>query len=270
MYNYSYEYYLGRVSNPKIVVITRVRNESLIISDFLEHVSTFCDAIIALDDCSTDNTLPILQQHSKVTAIIRNNKWERGNRTGQETAHRKLLNDITMRLFRPQWIIYMDADERLIGNIRIELETLDYKNIDYIRIPLFDAYMTNDDNLDIREGEALINRRKYFGPERRDIIFIWSSLSGADFVLDDAREPTINSEKYLTLFKCQHFGKALSIKKWEEKCDYYINNFPGVYSDKWLKRKGHAIHEKSDFSTPLYPWGETLFDNAVIIHPIIP
>lgn len=265
---YSYEYYLGRVSNPKIIVITRVRNESLIMKDFLEHVSVFCDAIIALDDCSTDNTYEILQQHPKVTSIIKNNRWDKNNRTGQETAHRKLLNDLTMKLFSPQWIIYMDADERLIGDIRAELNLLDYNKIDYIRVPLFDAYMTHDDALDIKEGEVLLNRRKYFGPERRDIIFIWSSLSGADFILDDAREPTIYSKRYLTLFKCQHFGKALSVSRWEDKCDYYINNFPGVYADKWLRRKGQAIHKESDFSTSLYTWGKDLFDNAVVIHPI--
>lgn len=265
---YSYEYYLGRVSNPKVIVITRVRNESLIMKDFLEHVSVFCDAIIVLDDCSIDNTYEILQQHPKVTSIIRNNRWDKNNRTGQETAHRKLLNDLAIKLFRPQWIIYMDADERLVGNIRTELDLLDPNRIDYIRVPLFDAYMTHDDALDIKEGEVLLNRRKYFGPERRDIIFIWSSLSGADFILDDAREPTIYSNRYLTLFKCQHFGKALSVSRWEDKCDYYINNFPGVYADKWLRRKGQAIHKESDFSTPLYTWGKDLFDNAIVIHPI--
>lgn len=268
MHNYSYEYYFGRVSSPKIILITRVRNEALIISDFLEHVSAFCDAIVALDDCSTDNTLSILQQHPKVISIIRHNSWEKNNRTGQETTHRKLLNDLAMKLFKPEWVIYMDADERLVGNIRTELGDLDHKSIDYIRVPLFDAYMTSDDNLDISEGEVLLNRRKYFGLERRDIIFMWSGLSGADFILDDAREPTINSDRYLTLFKCQHFGKALSISRWEEKCDYYVDNFPGIYADKWLKRKGHAIHEESDFSTPLYPWGQLLFDNAIIIHPV--
>lgn len=268
MHNYSYEYYLGRVINPEIIIITRVRNESLILNDFLEHVSDFCDSIIAFDDCSTDDTLSILQQHSKVSAVIRNNKWDKNNRTAQETSHRKELNNLAIKLFNPHWIIYMDADERLVGDIRTKLESIDYKKIDYIRVPLFDAYMTSDDAMDITRGERLLNRRKYYGPERRDIIFIWSSMSGADFILDDAREPTILSDRFLTLFKCQHFGKAISISRWDEKCDYYINNFPDVYAEKWMKRKGNAIHKTSDFDTPLYCWGQDLFDSAIVIHPV--
>ncbi|EPS3610283.1 TPA: glycosyltransferase family 2 protein [Vibrio cholerae] len=268
MINYRYEFYLERVDTVETVLLTRIRNESDIIEDFLNHVNDFSDGIIVFDDSSTDNTLDIVRNHPKVVAIVKNVSWDPHNRTKQETLHRKALNTVANKLFSPKWIIYMDADERLEGNIRQELAFIDNKKIDYIRIPLFDAYMTKNDCKDISPGETLLNRRLYYGPERRDIIFIWSGNIDAKFIKDDAREPEFDSNNYLTLFKCQHLGKALTVERWERKCDYYIANFPEVYAKKWSERKGKAIHVESDFGTPLYRWGRDLFENAILIHPI--
>ena len=267
MINYRYEFFLERVKDPKNILITRIRNEEDIIEDFLSHVSSFCDAIVVFDDFSTDKTLELVRKNPKVVCIIKKNSWDSKKRTMQETLHRKALNSVAKKLFLPKWIIYMDADERLIGDVRQDLMSLDNSDIDFIRVPLFDAYMTPKDCLDIQTGEKLLNRRLYFGPERRDIIFIWSGKADAKFIMDDAREPLIESNKYRTLFKCQHFGKALSHKRWEEKCDYYISYFPEIYSDKWKARKGKVIHELSDFGTPLYLWGNDLFENKILIHP---
>lgn len=268
MSNYEYEYYLDRCEKADNIVLTRIRNEEDIIEDFLNHVSEFADAIIVFDDSSTDKTLELVRKHVKVVSIIKNTKWDKNNRTGQETLHRRTLNDLAKDKFDPKWIIYMDADERLEGNVRLELDAIDNRTVDYIRISLFDAYMTLDDGEDILKGEKLLDRRKYYGPERRDIIFIWSGLANAQFIADDAREPIIESDRYLIRFRCQHLGKALSRQRWEDKCDYYINNFPDIYAVKWQARKGKAIHERSDFNTPLYVWGEELFKNAVVIHPL--
>lgn len=268
MINYKYEFYLERVKSVETILLTRIRNESDIISDFLAHVSEFSDAVIVFDDSSSDSTLDIVRSHPKVVAIIKNILWDANNRTNQETLHRKALNTVANKLFSPKWIIYMDADERLVGNVRRDLEAIDNTKVDFIRIPLFDAYMTKTDSEDTLPGEKLLNRRRYYGPERRDIIFIWSGNIEAKFVQDDAREPEIDSKNYLTLFKCQHLGKALTIDRWESKCDYYIANFPNVYAKKWSERKGKAIHTESDFGTPLFEWGDDLFKNAILIHPL--
>ncbi len=264
------EFYFSRFRDNSITVLTRIRNESVILLDFLEHISKFADNIIVFDDDSNDNTLNICRLHDKVVAIVRNVYWTSENRSSLETLHRKLLLDCAVKNFASTWYFYMDADERIIGdNIREKVLSLDANDITHIRIPLFDAYLTKDDFIAVKENESLINRRVYFGLERRDIIFAWNKNAKAEYILDDAREPTIHNGKCILLFSCQHYGKAISLDKWDEKCKYYLNNFPyDSYGKKWESRLGKGIHTTSDFGTPLYYWGSALFSNAIIIHPL--
>lgn len=258
--------------NPKVAVILRVRNEELILKDTLDHLSGFCDIIVAYDDDSTDSTFDILRNHPKVVAIIRNFKWLPNveDRIRCETTHRSALLKLA-RSFSPQWVFCADADERYIGDIKGFLESKESDNVDLIRVSLFDSYMTEDDQLPYLRGQQLLNFRKYFGPERRDIIMLWrTTYDDIKYVGDDSREPTCSVERtIITKFYCQHYGKSLSLEHWEQTCDYYINHFPHeTYGRKWEKRKGKAIHQKSDFDTVLYQWGEDLFRNSIVIHPI--
>lgn len=268
--NFSYEYYFQKVTGDKVVLLTRVRNEEVIMQDFLDHVSHFCDGIIVLDDDSTDRTVDICRNHEKVCAIIRNNEWTSEKRSSLETLHRDRLHKIAKNKFNFCWYFYMDADERIDGkDIKSSISSLNIDEVHYIRIPLFDAYLTADDNSAFTKKSKLLNSRDYFGVERRDIIFLWNDNANAEYILDDAREPSIESEAYVTLFACQHYGKAISSEKWDAKCRYYIDNFPyDAYGRKWEQRLGKAIHDKSDFGTPLYKWGNQLFDNAIKIHPL--
>lgn len=139
-----------------------------------------------------------------------------------------------------------------------------------IRIQLFDAYITQEDQVSYKQGQKLMNFRKYFGPERRDIIMLWKAkYKDITFCGLDAREPVHSKErKVTTKFYCQHYGKSISIQHWEETCDYYSKHFPyETYGKKWMQRKGKAIHMKSDFQAHLYEWGEELFKNSIVIHP---
>jgi hypothetical protein len=120
---------------------------------------------------------------------------------------------------------------------------------------LFDAYLTKSDNDPYRSG-PLFDFRKFFGPERRDIVMIWRNRPGIYFKGLDQREPKIIGGKIITKFFCQHYGKSLSEGHWEETCNYYVDNFPEPYKTKWIGRRGKAVHVLSDFDTELLRWDD--------------
>lgn len=256
-----------RANHHLLVGITRVRNESLILNDTLSHISELVDVIVAYDDASTDNTLEILCGHPKVAMVVSNTRWEPdvNARLEAETRHRGLLLSLVNTHLSSDWILCFDADERYIGNIRDTVRNMRSQEFDGIRVRLFDAYMTADDHLPYSSGQELLNFRQMFGPEKREILMLWRNLPSVHYQGLDAREPRGVSHT-ITDFYCQHYGKAISIQQWEETCDYYVRHFPyETYGKKWAYRKGKAIHTQSDFSRPLYAWGDDLFSNAVLI-----
>jgi len=250
-----------------LIGITRVRNEALILGDTLDFVGRHVDAIIAYDDASTDRTLELLHSHPKVAVILANGAWEadvRARRTA-EHRHRQLLLQCAREQLRFEWMLCFDADERITGNLRGFVTGSLAKGCDGVSVQLFDAYMTPDDCAPYQPGQELLGFRRYYGPERRDILMLWRNRPEVFFAEGHEREPGGISRLRTDLY-CQHYGKSLSIEHWEETCDYYIKHFPfETYGRKWLARKGQAIHTQSDFMRPLYTWGEALFANAVKI-----
>jgi len=93
---------------------------------------------------------------------------------------------------------------------------------------------------------------------------LWRNNEYFEYIGPNRREPS-GEKCTVSMFNCQHYGKAISIDQWEETCDYYYNFFPEPYKSKWFKRKGQAIHEISDFGRSLYNWGEGLFSNGYLI-----
>lgn len=237
----------------RIVGMMRVRNESLVIEDALDHFSQFVDAILVFDDASTDDTVDLVRTHPAVSEVIVSKRWRRRNRVWEETANRRLLLQRGRKL-QPEWFFYADADERFEGDIKRYLGAAP-DNIDAIRISLFDAYITKGDQKAYERGDKLLGFRKYFGIERRNILMIWRNVEGVDYRFRDSREPRGAWVGVENRFYCQHYGKAISIKQWEDTCRYYADNFP-MYSAKWKARMGKAVHAKSDFDTDLYTWSE--------------
>jgi len=158
-----------------------------------------------------------------------------------------------------------DPDERVIGDVRGLVQTLKSDVCSAVRVRLFDAYMTNEDQAPYTSDQRLLHFRRYYGPEQRDILMLWRNRPEVLFVEGGGRTPQGAGQIETELY-CQHYGKSLSVAHWEETCDYYIRHFPfETYGKKWKERKGKAIHTESDFKRPLYEWGETLFANAVPI-----
>lgn len=232
----------------------RERNEELLLKDSLDHLAQFVDAIVVFDDASTDNSVEIAKAHPVVIEVIQNKKWRKKHRVWEETANRRKLYK-RARSYHPEWFFYSDADERFEGDIRDYLLSGCPEEVMAIRVNLFDAYITANDRNPYEKGVELLNFRKFFGPEKRDIIMIWRNKKPINYIRQDAREPQNIHGKQVTKFYCQHYGKSLSIEHWEETCEYYVKFFP-KYREKWEARRGRAIHEKSDFGNPLYNWSE--------------
>ncbi|WP_349775295.1 glycosyltransferase family 2 protein [Pseudomonas sp. GM17] len=251
-----------------LLVLLRVRNEELILQDTLDHLSTFSDYICVYEDASTDGTREILRSCEKVVLIIENNQWQSGidNRLLSETRHRGLLLEVARRHFEFDWGMCCDADERYVGPIREYVTSaLDHKP-EAVRISLFDAYMTPGDDAPYVTGKSLLGFRRFFGVERRDILMLWQNHDSVKFVGLDAREPTVIGRTDVNFF-CQHYGKSLSYEHWDATCEYYSSHFPWVpYGEKWSKRKGRALHERSDFGRELHEWSGTLFEKSIKIN----
>jgi hypothetical protein len=254
---------LGR--KHRIVGITRLRNEALILPDTLDHLAGQVDAIVAYDDASTDETVEILRQHPSVAFVIANSAWEQDidARKLAEGRHRGLLLDLAREQMQFDWTFCFDPDERVTEHLRGFVTDFRDEETDAVRVRLFDAYMTADDHAPFLPGSKLLDFRRYYGPEERNILMLWRNVPAIHFAAHHGREPG-GFARVATTLHCQHYGKSLSVEHWEETCDYYIKHFPfETYGRKWTERKGKALHTESDFGRPLYPWGETLFANAV-------
>jgi len=253
---------LGR--KHQLVAMTRMRNEALILPDTLDYLSRHVDVIIAYDDASTDETVAILRAHPKVALIVANQVWEQDvdARKRAEGRHRGLLLDMAREALPHEWMLCFDPDERVTGDMR-GFVAGQGEACDAVRVRLFDAYITPEDQAPYTSDQPLLHFRKFYGPEQRDILMLWRNRAGIGFAEGDGRTPrgmtSVKTELY-----CQHYGKSLSVAHWEETCDYYIRHFPyETYGAKWEARKGNAVHTESDFGRPLHEWGEALFANAI-------
>lgn len=231
----------------KIVGITRIRNEQEIIKDTLDHFSQFCNGgIYVYDDASNDRTVEICKAHPNVKGILEAKFWN-PNRFDAEYQTRQAVLQLALR-DNPDWIIYFDADER----IEIDLSKIDLDSCDAIWMKLFDFYITPEDI------DKPYTERKWMGCEYRRIIMMFKNLPGICYHIPDQRIVTLPPNAItIEAGYVRHYGKAVSVKQWEETCEYYMNNFPEPYRTKWANRRGKAVHtDKSDFGLPLIQWKE--------------
>ena len=166
-----------------MIGITRVRNEALILGDTLDFVGRHVDAIIAYDDASTDRTVELLRNHPKVALILANGAWEtdaKARRTA-EHRHRQLLLQCAREQLRFDWMFCFDADERITGDLRSFASGPRAERCDGVSIQLFDAYLTPDDYAPYQPGQELLDFRRFYGPEQRDILMLWRNPVGGLF-----------------------------------------------------------------------------------------
>ena len=98
-----------------------VNNEEQLIEDALKSVR-WADEIIVVDSESTDMTREIVLRYTDKFFV---NKWE-----GYAPQKR-----FAMSLASNEWILNIDADERISENLEKEIENLDFNSADGYKIP---------------------------------------------------------------------------------------------------------------------------------------
>lgn len=104
---------------PLVVCLLPARNAAQDLPGYLESVARCCDAVVALDDGSTDETWEILNRHPIVKVVLRNPRRE-DYRDWDDAANRNRLLAAAAEL-DPQWLLSLDADERLDARDAISL-----------------------------------------------------------------------------------------------------------------------------------------------------
>jgi len=233
----------------KICGLTRIRNESLIIKEHLDAMAEYCTAgIYVFDDASTDNTVELCKKHPAVKSVIGVKKWDSITELAiVEMQQRQALIKEAQK-DNPDWFVYLDADERLFYNFE---NLTDEYDVGIAR--LFDFYITEEDK-DRKYTGNIVSMRRWCGPEFRDIVAVFKNSPRVKFTRRHSRNPevTVYDNKLFSGY-IRHYGKAISIKDWERRCDFYSARAP-EYTLVWEKRKGKAVHKDSDFNRPLRTW----------------
>ena len=97
----------------RLVCLLAVRNGAEDLPGHLDSVARFADAVVALDDGSTDDTRAILDAHPLVERVVANPV--RDSYAGwDDAANRNRLLEAAGELEEPpEWVLVLDADERI-------------------------------------------------------------------------------------------------------------------------------------------------------------
>jgi len=102
-----------------LVCLLPVRNGARDLPGYLESAARFADAVVALDDGSTDDTRAILEREPLVKVVLANPR--RDSYVGwDDAANRKRVLEAAAPL-RPRWVFFLDADERVSADDAVAL-----------------------------------------------------------------------------------------------------------------------------------------------------
>ncbi len=99
------------IESPLLVCMLPARNAAHDLPGWFASVERFCDAVVALDDGSTDETAELLAAHPLVKRLLRNPRRE-SYAGWNDAANRNRLLDVVAEL-NPTWLLSLDADERI-------------------------------------------------------------------------------------------------------------------------------------------------------------
>ena len=101
----------GKSAGCHILCLLPVRNGETDLPGYFESVARFSDGVLALDDGSTDRTRALLESNPLVRGILENPVRESYLGWDDAANRQRLLDEA--QVWRPRWILSLDADERI-------------------------------------------------------------------------------------------------------------------------------------------------------------
>ena len=105
----------GPPQAPKVLALLQFRNEMRYLPGYFKNVPSQVDGVIALDDGSTDGSAEFVAAQPSVLELVRRPPAE--PHVWNEPENRRLLIEAALR-HHPDWLIAVDADERLERRFR--------------------------------------------------------------------------------------------------------------------------------------------------------
>jgi glycosyltransferase involved in cell wall biosynthesis len=197
----------------KIAVYTITYNEEDILPFFIEYYSKFADVIIIYDNNSTDNTVQIAKQYSKVSKIISVDTNDRLDDNMYIEIRNSCWKDSDY-----DYVILVDADEFIYHDLDIR---------DYLNKTNFEVYQPKGYNmisLDFPKPGTLITEQIKTGIADRmydkPVIFKPNSIKSVEYSLGTHSGVFHNGEQYilphqsdLKLLHYKNLGFPFRIKK---------------------------------------------------------
>jgi len=247
----------------KLVGLTRVKNEEMMMQEHLDHMAKFCDSICVYDDRSTNGTLEIIKNHPKVKKILRTSKRWKPKPVGTVKdplelwkKNQKMLN-AARRSLKPDWFIFLDIDEFFDEDLLRDLpKLLKTKDYDAICFQMYDFFITEKDKDKPYKGD-IQSIRSYAGTEYRDQLFLFRNISGLYFKEAAHKEPIgfKNDRILYTKYKIKHYGKAKSVEDYYQKSKHYLKYRPHLRKSKFKFTQPPVRKDKSDLGK-LVKWEE--------------
>lgn len=101
----------SRARSSKLACLLPARNCEADLSGYFESVARFADAVVALDDGSTDGTREALESHPLVKVLVTNPRRESYHGWNDGANRNRLLKAAGQ--LEPDWVLSLDADERM-------------------------------------------------------------------------------------------------------------------------------------------------------------
>jgi glycosyltransferase involved in cell wall biosynthesis len=148
---------------PQLACLLPARNAEPYLPGWLESVRRFADAVVALDDGSTDRTRDLLAAHPLVRVLLTNSP-RAGYEGWDDGRNRSRLLDAAVQRLAPDWVLFLDADERIdAGDARALCEFLEREAVRGVAYGLRVHRMIGD--LTRWDRDGLVAYR-LFAPER--------------------------------------------------------------------------------------------------------